>query len=280
MKSLLVASDLSARSDRAMQRAFAIAHERQALLEVVHVLDDTSGSSLQDRLSEIAHRTIHDQIAAMPASKEVRWTINVQAGSDYQAILERAEAIEAGLIVLGIHRHQTRELFRGTTAERVIRFGQYPVLVVRQPVVASYRRVLVAVDMSVHAQCALEVAARLAPGGDFRLVHAVHAPFKGFLGRETIRGLVRQERARFEAAIVRDIEDLTARLGDAAPKCDVIVEEGLVLDVIRAKIAEVNPDLVAVGTHGRTGVANALLGSVAEDLLADAPVDVLAVKAW
>jgi nucleotide-binding universal stress UspA family protein len=39
-------------------------------------------------------------------------------------------------------------------------------------------------------------------------------------------------------------------------------------------------DLLVAGTHGRTGVAHALLGSVAEDLLLQAHCDVLIAKAW
>jgi nucleotide-binding universal stress UspA family protein len=280
MRHILVASDLTARSDRALQRAFALAHERQATVDVLHVIDDGLPTSLQDRQVETARRAIHDQVATIASAREVSWSATVVPGVDYETILERASAVEAGLIVLGIHRHETRELFRGTTAERVIRYGQFPVLMVRQPVVAAYRRVVVGLDMSVHAQCALEVAARLAPRGEFHLVHAVHAPFKGFLGRETIRGIVRQERARFEIAVQREIEDLKQRFGDEAPRCQLVVEEGLVLEVLRAKIGQIQPDLIAIGTHGRSGVANAILGSVAEDLLADAPVDVLAVKAW
>ena len=42
----------------------------------------------------------------------------------------------------------------------------------------------------------------------------------------------------------------------------------------------VKDDDLVVGTHGRTGVARALLGSIAEDLLSNPPCDVLAVKAW
>ena len=39
-------------------------------------------------------------------------------------------------------------------------------------------------------------------------------------------------------------------------------------------------DLLVLGTHRRTGVAHAFLGSVAEELLAAAPSDVLVARAW
>jgi nucleotide-binding universal stress UspA family protein len=51
-------------------------------------------------------------------------------------------------------------------------------------------------------------------------------------------------------------------------------------EVIRAEVERLRPDLLIVGTHGRTGVPHAIIGSVAEDLLSAPPCDVMAVKAW
>lgn len=59
-----------------------------------------------------------------------------------------------------------------------------------------------------------------------------------------------------------------------------VMLEGTVRKVISQEIQRLRPELLVLGTHGRTGVAHAFLGSVAEDLLSDAPCDVLAVKAW
>lgn len=50
--------------------------------------------------------------------------------------------------------------------------------------------------------------------------------------------------------------------------------------VILDQIAKQHPDLLAVGTHGRAGIARAVLGSVARTLLQDPPCDVLAVRGW
>jgi nucleotide-binding universal stress UspA family protein len=45
-------------------------------------------------------------------------------------------------------------------------------------------------------------------------------------------------------------------------------------------VGRLSADLLVAGTHGRTGVAHAFLGSVAEDLLHQAHCDVLVAKAW
>lgn len=65
-----------------------------------------------------------------------------------------------------------------------------------------------------------------------------------------------------------DHPDVTARvmLGPAGPT---------ILDVAAAE----HPDLIVIGTHGRTGVARLLMGSTAEKILRHAVCPVLAVKA-
>lgn len=279
MKRIMIATDLSARSDRALQRAIALAHEFEAALHIVHVVDDSLPPSILSRHEDAASEALREQIAAIPQAKDVRWSTRIIVGQDYSDIVCFGEEHQVDLVVLGIHRHSTREMFRGTTAERIVRFGRFPVLVVRDPVNGPYRRVVVPIDLSIHSRAALAIAARIAPRGDLHIVHASHAPYKGFLSRDSQRGLVREKQFRFAAFLERDIRELSAELGDAAPCFDVVQREGSVSEVIREQVARLRPDLLAMGTHGRTGIGHMVLGSVAEDLLADAPVDVLAVKA-
>lgn len=203
----------------------------------------------------------------------------VARGLDCCEIIRRAEEHGFDLIVLGIHRHKTRQMFQGTTAERVVRYGARPVLVVKDAVTGPYRRALVAVDLSTHAQAAIGVAARLAPRGHVYVVHAAHRPFTAFLGHDTQNQLISEERAIVTAALEGSMNQLSRELGDAAPRFEVVLREGEVRRVIREQVADLKPDVLAVGTHGRTGIAHAIIGSIAEDLLADAPVDVVAVKA-
>lgn len=280
MKKLLVATDLSARSDRALQRAMMLAEEHNADLEIVHVVDETLPELMSERQEAEANAAIEAQLAALPRAKAKHLALRVVKGQDCLDILRLAEEADADLIILGIHRHATREMFRGTTAERVVRIGFTPVLVVKEPVVGPYRRILVPADLSVHSREATALACRLAPKGAIYLVHATHAPFKAFLGRHTVRDIVLHEQEKFASMLNTDIEELRRQLGDAAPRFETVVKEGEVRQVIRQEVGRIKPDLLAIGTHGRTGFGYAVLGSVTEDLLADAPVDVLAVKAW
>ena len=71
-------------------------------------------------------------------------------------------------------------------------------------------------------------------------------------------------------------------VADAATKVGVAVETRLVTgipseDIVRIA-KELSVDLIIMGTHGRTGVSHALLGSVAEKVVQQAPCPVLVVR--
>lgn len=278
MKQLLVATDLSARSDRALQRAILLANEHGARLAVVHVIEGHSPDFEQQHAA--TKGVIEAQIIALQLAKPANCLVHIAQGRASLEILRLADEIHADLIVLGIHRHAARERFRGTTAEQIVSMGHLPVLVVKDAVVRPYRHVLVPVDLSVHSRAAMELAATLAPRGEVYLLHATHAPFTGFLGPESIQQLVRNEQDKFSAMLALDTKELTTKLGGDAPRLEVILKEGDVRPLIRDEIDRLKPDLLVLGTHGRSGISYALLGSVAEDMLCEAPADVLAVKAW
>jgi nucleotide-binding universal stress UspA family protein len=68
-----------------------------------------------------------------------------------------------------------------------------------------------------------------------------------------------------------------ARLPDAARHLRCVMQEGGVREVITARVQQTTPDLLVIGTHGKSGLAHAFLGSVAEELLRSPPCDVLTV---
>lgn len=193
MQRLLVATDLSARSDRALQRARLLAAQHGASLEVVHVVDDALPQHVVVGMTEMAHSAVSAQLNALGRTDDLRLSIQVIPGEDFVDILRGAENATADLIVLGIHRHSTRPLFCGTTAERIIRLGNRPTLTVRDPVVGPYQRILLAVDLSPHSRRALEVAVDLAPEADFQLIHATNVPFKGLLETRTVKLVAKAE---------------------------------------------------------------------------------------
>jgi nucleotide-binding universal stress UspA family protein len=274
---ILAASDLSSRSDRAVERAARLASEKDWSLTVLHVIDDSLPTSLAEPMAASALRQLQDQTqsAAAPLASEL--SVEIEFGSIYRTIIGKAETLDATLIVLGMHR-ESAGLFRGTTVERVIRAGNRPCLLVTNPAVRPYAKVLVGIDFSVHSRRAVELATLISPGADLTLLHAYHVPYRGLIyaGRDVpiadTKALDRDIRRQYEiflAGIDYDFADE-----------HLLACEGSAETVLRQRITAVGIDLLVLGTHGRAGIAHAILGSVAEDFLRDPPCDVAVVKAW
>ena len=274
---ILVATDLTARGARALARALRLRRRFDAQLTVLHVVEDELPEPLGGRRAEEARQLIDRQLQGLgePADRQAT-AVEIAVGADYALIIQRADELGAGLTVLGSQRATPwRDRFLGRTIERVLRHGNTPVLTVKDEPLADYRRVLVAVDLSVYSRRALEFAGRLVPDGEFVVLHAYDLPFADFLPAVRPRQgeLLQSEIGEQMRALLRDLPVTPDRV-----RSDVRL--GGAVPVIEAAVGEFAPDLLVVGTHGRTGVAHALLGSVAERLLRRPRCDVLAVGAW
>jgi nucleotide-binding universal stress UspA family protein len=282
MSEFLMATDLSARSDRALERAVMLAREHDARLTIVHVVDEDLPAALADSQQNAAEESIRQHVNALTAPDGLDVSTEVIFGRAYIDILEMSEKMEAEMIILGVHREDAfKDMFRGTTAERIIRGSNVPVLLVKDRPDNPYRRIVVGVDFSVYSRRAVEFAIGFVPSGEIHLVHAYDVPFEGFLyGRDTRKQVSKEHQIQFEKMIE---DEMAAFLGSFEPKglmIECVMKKGSAREVIHRQVNQAKPDLLVVGTHGRTGVAHALLGSVAEDLLSQPPCDVLAVKAW
>jgi universal stress protein A len=122
------------------------------------------------------------------------------------------------------------------------------------------RRILLASDFSPHAEHAFEAALALARhfGARLQLLHVVHH------ARE-------QEAARAQL-------ELFARERAAAVACTVFVAAGHAAAQIVSHAEREQADLIVMGTHGRTGVAHVVRGSVAEAVMRHAPCLVLTIR--
>jgi nucleotide-binding universal stress UspA family protein len=157
--SCLVASDLSPRGDRALVRAFRIAQRGGGRVDILHVVEDDYPRRLVDTLAHEVYSELRTQVAAMPESKGVHWTIRVERGHDHERIAEVATSIQADMLILGGRREpKIRDLFLASTAQRVVRQSPIPVLVVKQPYRGPYGAAVAAVDRSQHCKDAVGFA--------------------------------------------------------------------------------------------------------------------------
>ena len=285
VQSLLMATDLSARSERALERALQLAGQHGASLEILNIVDEDLPDAAQGHMATVAKNEIEDSIAKMNAPDGANISVRVLPGKDYQDIIDEADAADADLLVLGIHRNESgRKPIAGTTVERVIRNSSVPVLVAKNRIAGPYRKVMIAIDFSVFSRFAIRSALAVAPDAEFYCVHAFRVPFEGFqAGRETRRAVQEDH----ERQLTEMIETEMAALIESAPnakgldgRLHKIVRHGDVHATLRSEVDRIQPDLLVLGTHGRVGLSRMVLGSIAEDFLNQPPCDVLAVKAW
>ncbi|MBX6366698.1 MAG: universal stress protein [Rhodospirillales bacterium] len=281
MNPILVASDLSPRSELAFARAVQLAQGSGGSVRVLFVVDDALPGPVARRLEREGLDHIRRQLLPQATAAQVEATVAVRHGRASDAILAEAEAIDAGLILLGIHRQdEKRDLFLGSTAWRVLRDSQRPVLQVKHPVAGPYRRVLVAIDLTPAAEAALGLACRLSAAAEFSAVHAFRVPFVGALPTyEELRETAERHRAAIEQRIADALRSLSTEGVERPVAVHAQVQPGDVIEVIRRECDRVKPDLLVVATRGRVGVEDAFYKSIAESLLRGPPCDIAAVAA-
>jgi universal stress protein E len=278
---ILAASDFSTRSNRALRQAGLLAQTSRAQLALVHVVDDDQPEALVDMEKREAARILAEQMSVMDELQGVECRPIVAVGAPFSGILEAAASTRADLVVMGSHRKQIlRDIFVGTTVERVIRTGPFPVLVVNNEAQRRYEKVMAAVDMSEPSANALRMAKAAGLTGEVgaTLLHAFQPLAKG---KAFVAGT---NESRIIESVAGDRRRATDELiafmvanGLSPEGWTLRVEEGAVMEVISHAVAEVQPDLLILGTHGRSGLLKALLGSVTEEALRSLSVDILAV---
>jgi nucleotide-binding universal stress UspA family protein len=139
----------------------------------------------------------------------------------------------------------------------------------------SFERILVAIDDGEPAECAADVANRLAAqlGATLAFVHVlprtVIAPNElGFVDAETVAQV--QHRAHDLLRLARQRAEDTAS--------DLILREGLPAQEIAAAAREWNADLIVIGNHSRPLVKRLLLSNTTKGVLHQAPCPVLVVS--
>lgn len=272
MAHILLATDLTPFADRALDRAVLLAGPAGRLDMVYTVSNELlSGAATAAALTEgraALARYIAD--ANLPAGLEVVTT--VVAGEAGTAIVAAAHTSGCALVVLGApYADLLVRLFRRSVVNHTVRHAPCPVLVVRGRARQDYRRVLVAIDLSLPARRALEFALRFLPGADISMVHARRYGSAATLPSDNTQmqldDLATASLARLAAEGLPPPNSITNSIEFGAPA-----------EMIVAAASRLAVDVAVVGTLGLTGASNLLLGSTAEALIDALACDVLAVR--
>ena len=144
----------------------------------------------------------------------------------------------------------------------------------------TIRHILVPTDFSSHADAALRCAIELAkPFGAFiTLLHVVEDPLAAGMWSSEV---YTAEIAGLQINLAKDAKERlrrTAAEAGASVRIGYEVHTGRAAPTIVATAEEAPADLIVMGTAGRSGLAHAVMGSVAERVVRTAPCPVLTVR--
>jgi universal stress protein E len=276
---ILVGIDLSERSRNAFSRAVQLAHAGDGSLTLIHVTSDLFPQELMAEHDGYVRDVLEERVLKARAEGLGQVAQMIVHGRDYEQLIEQARKDRSDLIVVGQHRPSSvLQDMLGTTVDRVLRLGGLPVLAVQRKAEQPYNSILVAVDLSPASRRALEYAVRWFPQARITALTAYGSPQRSLLSD----GAARQSVAETQKLALKGfLAEVALALGPdhaaAAGRIVPAVEHGWPEDVILRAVEEGKHDLVVIGTHARSGIGHAVLGSVAEWVLIEAPCDVLAV---
>lgn len=141
-----------------------------------------------------------------------------------------------------------------------------------------YRKILVPLDGSKVAEGVLPHAKELAysEGAELILLNVGANPALDFVFSDP--GLAQSAVQEQEERSKKYMTEIESQLKAAGFKTSTILRVGAVADVILGVAEELQVDVIAMSTHGRTGPARWLLGSVAERVVHNSKVPVLLIR--
>jgi nucleotide-binding universal stress UspA family protein len=230
-------------------------------------------SDIEERVAEILGQTAKIRV-------EATW------GRADPVLLELARETEADLIVVGTHqRHGFGRFWLGSVSRAILRDAPINVATVprdavaagEEPAPATIRRVLVTTDLSELGNRAIPHAFAMLPcGGSVCLVHVVTG--------ESKHGSNRPEQPEATAmpdhplaAKVRTLIPSDADARDIAARVEVIESDKTAAAICQAA-ERFDADVICIASHGRSGMSKAILGSVAQDVMARSHRPVLVVR--
>jgi nucleotide-binding universal stress UspA family protein len=297
---ILVPLDGSKTAENVLPLARCFARSLQVPVELLGIVDiaemarhiSADQASMVRTMVDDATRRFGDyleRVAKNFPNGKVQWT--VRSGNAAEAIIESAAAEKEALIAMATHgRSGLDRWLLGSIAEKVLRGASNPVLLVRakeesHPTweMAALKRVIVPLDGSEVSELILPYVEALAKHLDLEvtLLGVYAGPLaagsngEGFYNSAQLTAFMAGLRAETATYLSMKTEEMKRR---GFENVSFVAKEGLSADEIMAFARETPGSLVAMCTHGRSGVKRWMLGSVTETVVRHSGAPVLVVR--
>lgn len=293
-KNMLLPLDGSHFSELALPLAIRVAKAANARLHIVrvHVPPLSTGDApppawdLEESI-RAAERHHLDAAVERARASDVDAVCDLLEGPIARGLERYVSALGIDFVVMTTHgRSGLQRAVLGSIAEHCVRTTHVPLLLLHPRAIdddvptqpESVKRILIALDGSPESESAIRPAVDLAllTGARITLARVATAPFDiaATIGVEAVHEYL--ERARRDA--LNYLQKVAARLSGTAHVSAIAVSaDRAALGILRCR-DEVDADVIAMATHGRSGWSRIAVGSVAEAVLHKAPVPVLILR--
>jgi nucleotide-binding universal stress UspA family protein len=214
----------------------------------------------------------------------------VERGKTEQAIIERAAKDKSTLVTMATHgRSGINRWLLGSVTEKVLRGATNPLLLIRATDEAKtdgeaiMKSVVVPLDGSELAESVLPTVADLAKKLSLEVVlfRAYKIPYNAYAGAEDYAAVDYEEllTSMREEAVAYLEKKVEAVKKMGVDKVSYVVKEGFAADEIIIMGRKSPENLIAMCTHGRSGVRRWMLGSVTETVVRHTGDPVLVIRA-
>ncbi|MGE0712216.1 MAG: universal stress protein [Planctomycetota bacterium] len=276
---VLIPLDGSRLADGILAHLGRVLLSKAAQLQLLCVLPEYAS----DDEEAAARRHLAEAAAGLAARGEQAETQLVRGADPAETILELAEREGYDLIAMATHgRSGISRLVRGSVAERVLRHAELPIYVANpagltgiSPQGHTFQRVLVPLDGSKTAAAILPLLIPIleASQAEVILMHIDSPEAESTHPVPEVATHRAQERA--EAALA----EVQGQLQAAGLTCHVVGGYGAPAEQILDAVNQRDVDLLAMTSHGRTGLSRWRFGSVAEKVLRECRCPILLKRA-
>lgn len=285
MRRILLPLDGSDLAHRAVPFAATIAKKTGQTLLLLRAVDPVGSSNDAD--TELLMQDAVDALNAAAqalSAQGVRVETQVVNDPPDVAILDAAADPDTALIVMSTHgRGGLDRWLHGSVADAVLRESPAPVLVIPSLGAPAWGesppRIMVTLDGSDRSRAALEPAREFAVALGGTLILASVVPFPQYVAYAEGYSFIEPDPSTVALTEMRAyLEEIAATLRTDTLPVTVSAQFGSAYSGITTMAEDVDATLIVMATHGRGGVARALLGSVATATIRQAGVPVLLVR--
>ncbi len=286
---IIAAIDFTASCSIALREAVHRASLDGATITVVHVMDEFLVHELKSALST-DQATVRaewlERLKKFVADTELVGEVNaeVRIGNPFTELVQACRDHNADLLVMGAKGSRNEPHRIGVITAKCIRKAPVDVLVVREDAQGPFKNIVACVDFSENSAKAVQCAVHIAQqdGGSLDCLHVFQSALAMSLD---YGGFAPSLPATYDPQAVESwrkdlaafLDPLTRDAGSVSV-AQHVTERVNIREAILDHVNEVQATLVVLGTNGKTGLREMLIGTTAEKIVQHAPCSILAVK--